>query len=203
MEKLKVLYEEKANTMLNLLKERDQHITEIHRQLTLPAAKGNDEPISARSTKRRKAEQKEGSDEEEEFRNAESFFGYPDITSNQIKSIIDERLSPIGAQFQKLNERQEEPLLVLNQTLQKSQTPPAPQPIATQTEQKAAKPAAKKSSKQLVVSDAISEMTFAEAISKASIEPSHIRNLNIMGNKEESNKIMQQLKRDGNTNRCN
>lgn len=45
-------------------------------------------------------------------------------------------------------------------------------------------------------SQKIKSMTFAEALSKATMQPQFIRNVNIMGDKETTNKIYQQLRRD-------
>lgn len=136
MERLKNLYEEKANKMLSEIEERDKHITEMHRQLVLSKEQPIELPSSARS-KRKRIDQGEISDgESERFRDAESFFGFSVPDTEAIKNIIDEQIKPLNAQIQTMAAKQDQNLKLLQNatqinnlkqaTAQINATPPAP-----------------------------------------------------------------------------
>lgn len=188
--KIKSMYEEKANKMLEQVEDRDKQITELHRQFVLSKEMQSELPLSAR-TKRKRIDPGEISDvESEKFWDAESFFGFSAPDPEAMKKIVDAQIQPLIDQIKIIAAKQDQ-ILKLIQSVTSNNKQVGVQPNSTS-------PAIASTIKstQFAVPEKIKVMSFAEALSKATLKPQCIRNINIMGDKEQTNRVYQQLRKD-------
>lgn len=154
MEKLKIVYEEKANNMLTQLQERDKQITEMHREIELAQEfpQSNQQLHSARSHQKRKLiDNNEDTDLES-------------LDIEKFKEMIGYQLIPIREQATSITSTQEKILTMLAQKIA-NLPQSSEQPTQLNIEQTPTS-GQKTQSKSSKINEKLKVMTFAEAMSK-------------------------------------